>query len=138
MAELLGPFGADAQTVGYLHDVIEDTPITADSVRKNFGDHVAKCVQLVTDEPGANLQERKTRTHAKLSKVPAELQLALIVKAADRLANLRASAHGGADSKLEMYAREHTAFREAAFRPGLCDGFWLEMERILSRPPSEP
>jgi hypothetical protein len=30
-----------------------------------------------------------------------------------------------------MYRREHPAFREAAYRPGLCDELWREMDRIL-------
>ncbi len=57
--------------------------------------------------------------------------MALEVKAADRLANLRMSAGSGSDSKLDMYRREHTAFRQAAYRPGLCDELWQEMDRIL-------
>lgn len=92
-------------------------------------------MQLVTDEPGPNRQERKARTNAKLSRVSDDLHLALIVKAADRLANLRVSARGGSDSKLDMYRGEHAAFRAAAFRPGLCDEFWAGMEQILSLRP---
>lgn len=137
VAGLLESYGEDAQTIGYLHDVVEDTSVTVNRVREEFGELVAQCVKLVTDEPGTNRQERKTRTNAKLSAVPDDLRLALVVKAADRLANLRVSTLGGADSKLEMYRREHAAFREAAFRAGLCDGFWAEMECILSRRPGE-
>lgn len=33
VAGLLEPYGADAQMIGYLHDVVEDTAITADRVR---------------------------------------------------------------------------------------------------------
>jgi (p)ppGpp synthase/HD superfamily hydrolase len=137
VVELLGPYTTDAQAIGYLHDVLEDTAVTADRVRQEFGELIAQCVKLVSDEPGVNRKERKTRTNAKLSKTPDELQLALVVKAADRLANLRMSARGGSDTKLDMYRREHAAFREAAFRPGLCDEFWAEMDRILSRRPRE-
>lgn len=136
VAGLLEPHGIDAQTIACLHDVVEDTAITADLIRDEFGERVARCVQLVTDEPGPNRQERKAQTNAKLSRVSGELHLALIVKAADRLANLRMSARGGSGSKLDMYRREHAAFHEAAFRPGLCDAFWTEMEQILSRPPA--
>ncbi len=138
VADLLKPFGASAQTVGYLHDVIEDTAVTAEQVREGFGDLVAQCVKLVTDEPGIDRSDRKAKTNAKLSAVHGELQLALIVKAADRLANLRMSARAGNDnSKLAMYRREHPAFRDAAFRPGLCDELWTEIEQILSTKPSQ-
>ena len=68
-----------------------------------------------------NRRERKARTNAKLAAVSADDAAALLVKAADRLANLRASAGGGAGSKLDMYRREHPTFRAAVYRPGLCD-----------------
>ena len=135
VADLLEPYGTDAQIVGYLHDVVEDTAITAERIHDEFGERVVQCVQLVTDEPGPNRQARKARTNAKLSKVSGELGLALIVKAADRLANLRMSARGRSGSKLGMYRGEHAAFRAAALRPGLCDGLWKEMEQILSPQP---
>jgi (p)ppGpp synthase/HD superfamily hydrolase len=138
VADLLRPFSVDAQVVGYLHDVVEDTPVPLDRVRERFGEVVANCVELVTDQPGTNRRERKAATNAKLAKVSGALQLALIVKAADRLANLRESARSagsaaaGGGSKLEMYRREHGAFRAAAFRPGLCDDLWAEIDQILS------
>jgi len=131
VVEILAPFGEEAQTVGYLHDVAEDTPVSLEMLRTEFGERAAKLVSLVTDEPGANRRERKARSNAKLAAVAEEDSLALVVKAADRLANLRASAAGGVDSKLGMYRREHPDFRQAAFRPGLCDDLWREIEAII-------
>ena len=129
---ILGRYGEDAQVIGYLHDVVEDTAVTLDHVRGRFGDRVANCVALVTDEPGPNRRARKTRTNAKLARVDREYELALVVKAADRLANVRASAGASSGSKLDMYRAEHPAFRQAAYRPGLCDELWEELERILA------
>jgi guanosine-3',5'-bis(diphosphate) 3'-pyrophosphohydrolase len=133
VVELLAAFGKQAQIVGYLHDVVEDTGVSLQAVRQEFGECVADCVALVTDEPGANCKESKARTNAKLAAVSGENKLALIVKAADRLANLRMSAVG-AESKRDTYRREHSAFRQAAYRPGLCDELWREMDRILGEP----
>lgn len=132
VAGLLRPYGEAAQVVGYLHDVVEDTAVPLQEVREGFGEAVAECVGLLTDEPGANRKERKARTYAKLARVEGSLRLALVVKAADRLANLRMSVDGENDAKLGMYREEHPAFREAAYRPGLCDELWAEMERILA------
>ena len=133
VAALLVPYGDAASTVGYLHDVVEDTAVTLERVREEFGDLVADCVALVTDPPGGDRAERKAKTNAKLAAVEGDRRLALVVKAADRLANLRASvAAGGRGDKLDMYRREHPAFRAAAYRPGLCDALWAEIERILS------
>jgi (p)ppGpp synthase/HD superfamily hydrolase len=136
VADLARPYGADAETVAYLHDVVEDTLVPPDRVRESFGDLVADCVALVTDAPGANRSERKMHTNAKLAEVAGDRQLALIVKACDRLANLRQSAHGAPGSKLDMYRAEHPAFRDAAYRPRLCDELWAEMDRVLAQVPS--
>lgn len=134
VAALLEPYGAEVQVVGYLHDVAEDTEIGFSEIRDAFGLHAAHCVALVTDCPGATRAERKALTNAKLAEVDEEFRAALIVKAADRLANLRVSARGGAGSKLEMYRREHPAFRAAAYREGLCEALWDEIEGIIARP----
>lgn len=134
VAGLLEPFGSAAQVVGYLHDVVEDTSVPLDEIRSQFGALVAECVALVTDVPGSDRQQRKLATNAKLSQIKADdpERLALIVKAADRLANLRESEGNPVGSKLEMYRREHPAFRNAAFRPGLCDELWNQMDRIVT------
>lgn len=134
VAALLTPFGEEAQTLGYLHDVLEDTVTTSEELRREFGDCITHLVGLLTDEPGVNRKERKARTNAKLADVAGDSELALVVKAADRLANLRESAQTTAGSKLKMYAREHAAFRQAVYRPGLCDEFWREMDAILNPP----
>ncbi len=55
----------------------------------------------------------------------------LIPMAADRLANLRMSVADPAGGKLAMYRQEHPAFRAAAYRPGLGDELWAEIDRIV-------
>ncbi len=132
VAEILEPFGQAAKVVGYLHDVVEDTSTPLNEIREQFGDLVARCVALVTDSPGSNRAERKLATNAKLLKVDGDERLALIVKAADRLANVRMSALSANDEKLNMYRNEHPAFRAAAYRMGLCDGLWDAMGLILN------
>ena len=62
----LTDFGEPAQVVGYLHDVVEDTPTTSDDIEQVFGEFVSQCVAIVTDEPGKNRKERKTKTYAKM------------------------------------------------------------------------
>jgi hypothetical protein len=45
--------GEDAQIVGVLHDVVEDTPVTADDLRRaGFGDQVIAAVLCVTHGKG--------------------------------------------------------------------------------------
>ena len=132
VAAIAAQYGETAETVAYLHDTVEDTPVKLDEVRARFGHLVADCVALLTDEPGANRKERKAKTYAKLTLVHGELELALIVKAADRLANVRACVADGNQRLLEVYRSEHPTFRQAAYRPSLCDALWAELDSLLS------
>lgn len=131
VAILCLPFGTDATTVAYLHDVVEDTPATLDDVRKRFGPFIASCVEILTDKPGTTRQERKSKTYERMSHVAGREKLALIVKAADRLANLRMCTITQDDVRLAMYRGEHPQFFQCAYRKGLCDDFWQEMSRLL-------
>lgn len=131
VADILAPYGTDAQIAGYLHDVVEDTNTTLNDIYNTFGRRIADCVELVTDSPGKNRKERKARTNDKLHVICIEDDtLPLLVKAADRLANLRQSKHENS-SKLQMYEAEHIAFADAVYRDGLCDDLWDEMQDIL-------
>lgn len=132
VAELAVPYGEIAQVVAYLHDVVEDTSVRLHEIEERFGQRVADCVRILTDEPGENRRERKRKTYAKMAAVPAGLELALIVKAADRLANVQACVADRNDEKLTFYQDEHPAFRKAAYREGLCPPLWNEMDRILT------
>lgn len=117
----LESYGEKAQIIGYLHDLIEDTDVSYQDVKNVFGDLIANCVAIVTDEEGHNRKERKARTYKKMSEVTGELELALIVKAADRLANIQACLKYGNERLLNMYKDEHPVFRSSVYREGLCD-----------------
>lgn len=138
VAELLKPYGQDAQSIGYLHDVVEDTVVTVDDIRERFGPLVADCVAVLTDDPGASRAERKAGTYARMATVAGPTELALVVKAADRLANVRTCVADGKSRLWEVYRKEHPTFKKAACRPGLCDPLWEELEVLLEMsPPAE-
>jgi (p)ppGpp synthase/HD superfamily hydrolase len=120
------------RAVAYLHDVVEDTATSLQEVAAHFGSYVAECVAILSDEPGKNRKERKSASHAKLAKVQPYHYTALIVKAADRAANLRACVEKGNNGLLQMYLREQDAFRAAAYRPALCDNLWDSIEADLA------
>jgi guanosine-3',5'-bis(diphosphate) 3'-pyrophosphohydrolase len=132
---ILSAYGEEAQTLGWLHDVVEDTPHTLAEIRVAFGSKISDCVALLTDPPGGDRASKKEKSHQKLSQVKGELELALIVKAADRLANVRASVRDGNEKKLAKYCAEHAAFRAAAYRVGLCDELWAEIDRLIGAKP---
>ena len=119
--------------VAWLHDVLEDTPVEAEELRLRFGDTVTVAVDLVSDPPGKTRKVRKVALHSRLAEIDVEehgCRAALIVKAADRLANARASLEGS-PRKLRLYRAEHSEFRAAVFRVGLCDRVWAELDVLL-------
>ncbi|MCR9161838.1 MAG: HD domain-containing protein [Nannocystaceae bacterium] len=130
----LVPDDPPLQAVAYLHDVLEDTPVRYPTISERFGTIVADAVALVTDPEGADRRARKAALHARLAGLcladPAA-PLALHVKVADRLANVRTCVRS-ADARLRTYRREHAGFRPAAFRPGLCDALWTELDALLA------
>ena len=131
VVRLLSPYGIEAQVIGYLHDVVEDTEVSEGEIRQHFGRLIAECVGLLTDAPGANRAERKARTYARLATVDGPTEVALVVKVADRLANVRTCLIDDRRGLREVYSREHPAFRRAAYREGLCEPLWVELDTLL-------
>ncbi len=128
VAEIVKDYGENAIKVAYLHDIIEDTSFTKENLESAFGKIVADSVSFVSDKKEGTRSEKKKSANSTLSKldmlIPSN-SIALIVKAADRLANLRAG------NKIDMYRAEHEEFRNAAYRPGLCERIWSEINSII-------
>ncbi|MBA1444993.1 MAG: HD domain-containing protein [Chromatiales bacterium] len=128
---LVESYGNDAQIIGYLHDVVEDTPVNRLEVAEVFGHFVGACVEIVTDEPGRTRGERKRKTNQKMRRVSGSHELALVVKAADRLANVTVCLTEQDSTRLDMYLREQAVFRSAVYRKGLCDEIWSRLNECL-------
>ena len=94
------------RTAGWLHDVLEDTSVSRAELVARFGEQVAELVDAVTGE-GQNRKARCSSTVQKLTRFPK----AVILKLADRLANVRQSVKDNKLSLLRMYAKELPAYR---------------------------
>lgn len=126
----------DFQDAAYLHDVVEDTPVTRSFVEEMFGVTVATAVEFLTDPEAPNRKERKRKLHDRLSRLDANrrpYRLALAVKAADRLSNVKRCVEEDNGRLLQMYAKEHPDFRAAVHRDGLCDNLWKELDELVAR-----
>ena len=132
VAALVVPYGETAVTVAYLHDTVEDTAVSLAEVEQQFGASVAACVSVLTDEAGATRAVRKAKTYAKMAQLSGEVELALLVKVADRLANVRACVQDGRKALWSVYQSEHVAFKAAAYRAGQCDALWSALDALLS------
>ena len=94
VADILIGFGMDAQSVeaALLHDTVEDTPVTEDDIKKNFGASVALLVDGVTKlgkVPLASREEQQAENLRKLLLAMCEDIRVIIIKLADRLHNMR-------------------------------------------------
>lgn len=81
------PDNEDALVTAILHDVVEDTVITLDTIERRFGTDVAVMVNLLTDVPpteGMNRAQRKAADRARLATAPSRVQT---IKLADLIDN---------------------------------------------------
>jgi (p)ppGpp synthase/HD superfamily hydrolase len=89
----------------WLHDIVEDTDVTLEQIKQQFGDNVANIVWAVTGR-GENRKEKMANAIAKIAQTPGSE----LVKSADRLSNVSASLPSGLANnpkKLKMYRDEH-------------------------------
>jgi guanosine-3',5'-bis(diphosphate) 3'-pyrophosphohydrolase len=94
VAQLLAEMRMDAVTIqtGLLHDVVEDTAISAAELRKVFGEEVAACVDGVTKLSKIDFnsaEDRQSENYRKLLLAMVKDIRVIIVKLADRLHNMR-------------------------------------------------
>jgi GTP pyrophosphokinase len=125
VVDILKRFGFSGKFIiaGYLHDIIEDTPLSYNKVKRYYGFEVAEMVYCVTDELGRDREEKKRKTLPKT----ASNGDAIILKLADRIANLE---HGG---KLGMYKHEYKEFKDALYEFTPKDGrkMWNHIDDLL-------
>ena len=113
---------------GYLHDVLEDTPITSTFLSEFFCARTVAMVLFCTDEPGDSRSARKEKTHARM-RIDLDLNRphahdAIPIKLADRMANMRSCLLDGNPRLLGIYHLEYPALRQAIHVPGQHDSMW--------------
>ena len=129
VVETLKSFGEDNPILlaaAWLHDTVEDTDVTIDDIRREFGDDVADLVWRLTDEEGRNRKERHHLTHMKIR----GRSDAVRVKLADRIANVE-SAFEERSHLRGLYREEYDAFFEDLYREGEWEEMWQYLERKL-------
>lgn len=97
-------------TAGWLHDCLEDTKVSMRVLQRMFGEEVADIVFRVTDSVGRNRRERWQQTSPKIF----GHTKATSVKLADRICHFQTGLYG-TGSKLDMYIKEHLAFKGALY-----------------------
>lgn len=122
-------FSGAIKIAGWLHDTYEDTTLTYSKIKNAFGKEIAEIVYAVTDELGRNRVERKSKT---LPKIKAFGEKAIVVKLADRIANVENGIRMGNIESSEMYSKEYSKFREELYEPDtMAEPLWHRLDAVM-------
>lgn len=102
IATTAGIDNASVLAAALLHDVIEDTDITADQLAERFGASVAEMVAECSDDPDLKRKERKA---AQIEHAPNISPGAKLIKLADKLCNIR-EIHAADDGEWSLKKRQ--------------------------------
>ncbi|MCE2516676.1 MAG: bifunctional (p)ppGpp synthetase/guanosine-3',5'-bis(diphosphate) 3'-pyrophosphohydrolase [Alphaproteobacteria bacterium] len=110
VAHILADMHVDPATIitALLHDVVEDTEVSLESIRSQFTDEIARLVDGVTKLTRIEMQSdnRQAENFRKLVLAMSEDIRVLLVKLADRTHNMRTIDHIAKPEKRERIAQE--------------------------------
>jgi (p)ppGpp synthase/HD superfamily hydrolase len=115
------------RATAWLHDTVEKFHVTTSDINREFPGLVASTVDAVTTAPGKTREERNSATYARIKEGG---RIALVLKLADRIANLEETILAGGD-RLCTYEEEHSEFREALYEPGKADAMWEHLDTLI-------
>ncbi len=123
-AKILAGLQLDEATLAaaLLHDTVEDTDVTLDDVRAEFGDEIAHLVDGVTKLTRVQFQSREqaeAENYRKLIVAMAEDVRVILIKLADRLHNLRAIEYLGKQKQVQKARETLDVYAPLANRLGI-------------------
>lgn len=124
VANILVDFGMDAQSIeaALLHDTVEDTDVTLDDIRSNFGDDVAALVDGVTKlgkVPLTTKEEFQAENIRKMLLAMSNDIRVIIIKLADRLHNMRTLQYRAPQKKRDIALETLEIYAPIAHRLGI-------------------
>ena len=99
-----------------LHDTVEDTNVTVDQIREEFGDRVADLVASESDEMPVGVPEEDSwhaRKQAAIDRLSKASREAKIVAMGDKLSNMRAIARDYAEQGDKLWNLFHVKDRKS-------------------------
>jgi len=144
VARVLAELGLDPETLAaaILHDVVEDTGITLDDLKSEFGPRIAALVDGVTkmkviqvfrgDTGGAHKEQAQAESLRKMLLAMAEDVRVVLIKLADRLHNMRTLAVLPAEKQQRIARETMDIYAPLANRLGIWQVKW-ELEDLSLR-----
>ena len=148
VASILAEMNMDAETIaaGLLHDVVEDSDVTIDNLRDEFGSPIAKLVDGVTklknlplknvspvgDSRRASTVNREMEYIRKMLLTMGDDVRVVLVKLADRLHNMRTLGYMPPNKQLAIARETMDIFAPLANRLGIWQMKW-ELEDLAFR-----
>jgi GTP pyrophosphokinase len=124
VAFILAEQHMDSTTIaaGLVHDVVEDTQVTSDEVRSEFGNEVADLVDGVTKLGGVRFssrEEQQVEYFRKMLLTMAKDVRVILIKLADRLHNMRTLEHLPKEKRARIAHETRDVYCPLAHRFGL-------------------
>ena len=134
VARICAELQLDDETIAaaLLHDVVEDTDVTLDDVKAEFGDEIAQLVDGVTKLTRVSFQSREqaqAENYRKMVLAMAEDLRVIFIKLADRLHNLRTIEYLGKQKQVQKAREALEVYAPLAHRLGIHQMKW-ELEDL--------
>ncbi|MCP4631834.1 MAG: bifunctional (p)ppGpp synthetase/guanosine-3',5'-bis(diphosphate) 3'-pyrophosphohydrolase [candidate division Zixibacteria bacterium] len=134
VAFILAEQHMDSTTIaaGIMHDVVEDTPVTLDEIKKIFGDEITYLLDGLTKISGikySSYLEKQATYYRKMILAMAEDVRVVIIKLADRLHNMRTLESLTEEKRLQIAQETRDLYAPLAHRLGMAR-MKLELEDL--------